>query len=163
MREPRRPALAGGARAQYARFNPVYLGDDLFSRQPICQAVLDKGGHFLFVCKPDSHKAIEEFRVGIRLDERIDRIRIGKKWVSHRYQWLSGVPLRGDEKAMTVNWLMIEISDAGGKVTYRNSFITDLHVGRDNVAELAAGWPGPLEDRKRELQHPENQGIQPGA
>ena len=39
---------------------------------------------------------------------------------------------------MTVNWLMIEISDASGKVTYRNSFITDLDVGRDNVAELAA-------------------------
>jgi hypothetical protein len=61
--------------AKYARFNPVYLGDDLFSREPICQVVLDAGGHFLFVCKPDSHKAIEEFRVGIRLDERIDRIR----------------------------------------------------------------------------------------
>jgi hypothetical protein len=76
----------------------------------ICQAVLDARGHFLFVCKPDSHKAIEEFRVGITLDQRVDRIRSGQKWVSHRYQWLSGVPLRGDEKAMTVNWLMIEIS-----------------------------------------------------
>ena len=40
---------------------------------------------------------------------------------------------------MTVNWLMIEISDDDGKVTYRNSFITDLKVSRDNVAELAAG------------------------
>ena len=135
-RAARRWLAAQGAR--YARFNPIYLGDDLFSRQPICQAVLDTGGHFLFVCKPDSHKAIEEFRTGIRLDERIDRFRSGKKWVAHRYQWLSGVPLRGDEKAMTVNWLMIEISDATGKVTYRNSFITDLDVSRDNVTDLAA-------------------------
>ena len=101
--------------------------------------MLDAGGHFLFVCKPESHKAIEEFRAGIRLDERIDRVRSGKKWITRRYQWLSGVPLRGDEKAMTVNWLMIEISDASGKVTYRNSFITDLEVSRENVAELAAG------------------------
>ena len=30
-------------------------------------------------------------------------------------------------------------SNASGKLTYRNSFITDLEVGRDNVAELAAG------------------------
>jgi hypothetical protein len=73
------------------------------------------------------------------LDQRVDRIRSGQKWVSHRYQWLSGVPLRGDKKAMTVNWLMIEVSDANGKVTYRNSFITDLDVRRENVAELAAG------------------------
>jgi hypothetical protein len=106
---------------------------------PICQAVPDVGGHFLFVCKPESHKAIEEFRAGITLDERIDRVRNGKKWIVRRYQWLSGVPLRGDEKAMTVNWLMIEISDDRGKVTWRNSFITDLGVSRDNVAECAAG------------------------
>jgi hypothetical protein len=135
-RAARRWLAAHGAR--YARFNPIYLGDDLFSRQPICQAVRGTGGHFLFVCKPDSHKAIEEFRVGITLDERIDRVRNGKKWTTRRYQWLSGVPLRGDEKAMTVNWLMIEISDDSGKVTYRNSFITDLEVSRENVAELAA-------------------------
>jgi hypothetical protein len=84
-------------------------------------------------------RAIEEFRAGITLDERIDRIRRGKKWVTYRYQWLSGVPLRGDEKAMAVNSLMIEISDDSGNVTYRNSFITDLDVSRKNVAELAAG------------------------
>jgi len=49
---------------QYARLKPVSLGDDLFSRQPICQAVLDERAHSLFVCKPESHTAIEEFRVG---------------------------------------------------------------------------------------------------
>src|SRR5262249_35364735 len=31
---------------RYAALSPVYLGDDLFSRQPLCQAVLDVGGHF---------------------------------------------------------------------------------------------------------------------
>src|SRR5271155_1154694 len=42
----------------YARLYPVYLGDDLYSRQPICQAVQAAGGHFLFVCKPSSHPTI---------------------------------------------------------------------------------------------------------
>jgi hypothetical protein len=41
----------------YARLNPVYLGDDLYSRQPTCQAVLAASGHFLFVCKPSSAAA----------------------------------------------------------------------------------------------------------
>ena len=59
----RRWLAAHGTR--YARFDPVCLGDDLLSRQPICQAVLDEGGHFLFVRKPDTHKAIEEFRAGL--------------------------------------------------------------------------------------------------
>ena len=124
--------------AHYARLKPVYLGDDLFSRQPICRAVLDEGAHFLFVCKPDSHPAIEEFRAGIKLDELTQNVRRGKQWTTYRYQWLCDVPLRGDAKAMTVNWLMIEVLDADGEVTYRNSFITDMAVNRDNVAELAA-------------------------
>jgi hypothetical protein len=80
--------------ARYARFDAVYLGDDLFSRQPICQAALDMGGHFLFVCKPVSHKAIEEFRAGIRLAARIDPDTDRQKMAPHRHQWLSGVPLR---------------------------------------------------------------------
>ena len=139
--------------ARYARLKPVYLGDDLFSRQPICQAVLETGGHFLFVCKPDSHPAIEEYRTGIPLDERTDRFKRGKKWVTHRCQWLCDVPLRGDANAMIVNWLMIEIRNDNDEVTYRNSFVTssfgnagvpptkretDLPVNRDTVAELAA-------------------------
>jgi hypothetical protein len=41
-------------------------------------------------------------------------------------------------KAITGNWLMIEIRNAAGEVTYRNSFITDLQVGRETVAERAA-------------------------
>jgi hypothetical protein len=39
---------------------------------------------------------------------------------------------------MAVNWLMIEIRNPAGEVTYRNSFITDLPVDRNNVVELAA-------------------------
>ena len=54
--------------AQYARIKRIYLGDDLFSRLRICRAVLSEGNHFLFVCKPDSHPATEEFRAGIKLD-----------------------------------------------------------------------------------------------
>ena len=38
---------------------------------------------------------------------------------------------------MSVNWLSIEIVNPSGKVTYRNSFITDLSVDASNVAELS--------------------------
>jgi hypothetical protein len=135
-RAVRRWLAAHGPR--YARLRPVYLGDDLFSRQPICQAVLETGGHFLFVCKPDSHPAIEEFRTGIILDDLTQRVRRGKQWVTHSYRWLTGVPLRGDAKAIAVNWLAIEIRDDAGKLTYTNSFVTDLPVNAGNVAALAA-------------------------
>lgn len=48
------------------------------------------------------------------------------------------MPLRGDAKAIPVNWLMIEARNADGDVTCRNSFITDLPVSSANAAELAA-------------------------
>lgn len=178
MRKPRRqaPAFAGAGYwlsahgAQYKTLNPVYLGDDLFSRQPICEAVLAEGGHFLFVCKPDSHPAIEDFLPGIVPETMSKQVRIGKKRVTYRYRWLNDVPLRGDEKSIQVNWFAIEIVDAKGVVTYRNSFISDLPVHRDNVAAMAAAgrarWkacPRVGGDRERGLQHAENQGLQSRA
>jgi hypothetical protein len=123
---------------QYARLKPVYLGDDLFSNQPICEAVRAVDGHFLFVCKPASHLLIQEYQTGVELPAHTERIKRGRHWFTHHFRWMSGVPLRDGKDAMTVNWLEIEIRNAAGQVTYRNSFITDLPVGRDNVAELAA-------------------------
>ena len=43
---------------RYSKLNPIYLGDDIYSKQPVCEEILAVGAHFLFVCKPDSHKTI---------------------------------------------------------------------------------------------------------
>jgi len=66
------------------------------------------------------------------------KIKQGARFVTHRYRWLEGVPIRDGKDALLVNWLGIEIIDPAGKVTYRNGFITDLPVNASNVAELAA-------------------------
>jgi hypothetical protein len=124
--------------ATYARFNPIYLGDDLYSCQPICEAVLAANGHFLFVCKPDSHPTLTEYLTNIEIDERVETVRRGKQRFRYTYRWMCDLPLRDGKDAMRVNWLSIEITDPNGKVTYRNSFVTDLAIGRDNVVELAA-------------------------
>lgn len=44
--------------SQYARLKPVYLGDDLMSRQPICEKVQEVGANFIFTAKPSSHKTL---------------------------------------------------------------------------------------------------------
>jgi len=123
---------------RYQPWNPIYLGDDLLACQPVCEAVLAQGGHFLFTCKPSSHQTIQEYLTGIELDEHVERLRRGRTHATHTYRWLCDVPLRAGKDALTVNWLSIEIHDAKGKLTYRNSFITDLPVTRETVAELAA-------------------------
>ena len=122
----------------YARLKPIYLGDDLYARQPLCEAVQATGGHFLFVCKPASHPTIQEYLTGVAMPEHVARVKRGRERLTHRYRWLCDVPLRGDEPALAVNWLSVEIINGAGKVIYQNSFITDLPVNATTVAELAA-------------------------
>ena len=123
---------------QYAHLKPIYLGDDLASRQPTCEAVRAIGAHFLFTAKPSSHKTLYEWLDGADVPAFEQKIKQGARFVTHRYRWLEGVPLRDGKDALIVNWLEIEIVDPAGKVTYRNSFVTDLPVNKGNVAELAA-------------------------
>ena len=123
---------------RYAALNAVYLGDDLFCRQPLCQAVLDADGHFIFVCKPSSHPLIGESLTGIDLPVVGQTRRRGKPRFVHRYRWLHDVPLRDGKDALRRNWFEIEIVNATGETTYRNSFVTDLPVDADAVVERAA-------------------------
>ena len=45
--------------------------------------------------------------------------------------------MRDGKDALAVNWFEIEIADAAGKITYRNSFITDLDITHQNVGDLS--------------------------
>jgi hypothetical protein len=124
--------------AAYAWLKPVYLGDDLYARQPMCEDVLAAGGSFIFVCKPSSHKTLNEYLDGVDLDGFGETEGKGSAKRLHRYRWMEGVPLRDGKDALLVNWLEIEIAKPNGKVTYRNSFVTDLPVGRETAAKIAA-------------------------
>lgn len=123
---------------RYANLDAVFLGDDLFSRQPLCQAVLDAGANFIFVCKPSSHPLIGEYLTGISPPMIEQTVKRGKQRFVHRYRWLHDVPLRDGSDALVVNWFEIEIINPAGETTYRNSFVTSLPVGPDSVVELTA-------------------------
>lgn len=122
----------------YAKLEPVYLGDDLFAHQPMVEAIQAQGASFILVCKPSSHKTLAEYLHGVALDGYSESQGRGAAKRIHRYRWMTGVPLRDGEDALAVNWLEIEIAKPDGRVTYRSSFITDLPVSRETVAELAA-------------------------
>jgi hypothetical protein len=124
--------------ATYAVYKPIYLGDDLFSNQPICTAIKASGGHFIFTCKPSSHKTLSEYLQGAEISELTQTVRKGKKTFVHRYTWVCGIPLRDGKDAMEINWMQMEIFDQNGKMTYRNSFVTDLPVHEGNVVEMAS-------------------------
>ena len=121
-----------------AHLRPVYLGDDLFACQPIADAIHHAGGSFILTCKPASHKTVTEYLHGAELEEHRQTICKRGKRTATIYRWLSAVPLRATDDALAVNWFSIEICNAKGKRTYYNSFVTDLPVTPNTVAELAA-------------------------
>jgi len=124
---------------RFRTLRPVYLGDDLFSSQPMAEAVLATGADFLFVCKKDSHKTLYEYLQGAPLEERsVTERKPGGRTRTFRYRWMEGVPLRDGNDAMNVNWLGVRILDAKGKTTYDGAFATSLPVTAETVAEIAA-------------------------
>src|SRR4029450_402957 len=76
---------------RHARLKPIYLGDDLFSRQPVCEAVRAVDGHFLFVCKPASHQTIEESLHRVHTPTLTHKVKRGRERFDYRYRWLSDV------------------------------------------------------------------------
>ena len=128
--------LAHGERVKDMR--PIYLGDDLFACQPICEAAKAAGGDFLMTAKQKSHIALYDFMKGAELAETsLTRKEAGRK-LTYRHRWFTGAPLREGKDALIVNWLGVTISDAKGKVTYDGAFVTSLDVTRENVVEIAA-------------------------
>ena len=118
---------------------PIYLGDALFSCQPLAEAVLESGADFLFVCKKDGHKTLYEYVDGASLDDRtvIER-RPGKHSLTYRYRWIEAVPLRDGKDALPVHWLGVTITNETGKTTYDGAFVTSLPLTAENVVEVAA-------------------------
>ncbi len=118
---------------------PVYLGDALFSSQPMCETILAQGGDFLFVCKEESHKTLYEYLGGVEPRQHaVKERRMGGRTRTYRYRWVEDVPLRDGKEALRAHWLRVEVLDISGNVTYRGAFVTSLAIGEENVAEFAA-------------------------
>ena len=122
-----------------ADLRPVYLGDDIFACQPVCEEVTGSGADFVFVCKPDSHKGLYDFIDGATPHTHtVTQKQPGGRRVTYHYRWFDAVPLRDGKDALEVNWIAVTITDRAGKTTYSGAFVTNLALTRGNVAEVVA-------------------------
>ena len=117
------------------------LGDDLYSRQPVIEAVIAQELHYLFVCKPQSHPWLSEYietcDSKIDLNEFSVTTWTGKTHLVSTYRWHNGVPLRDSADALPVNWLEVTITNEEGKRIFKNAYITDHRLTRENVPSVA--------------------------
>jgi hypothetical protein len=117
----------------YAKRNATLLGDDLYSRQPFCQAVKDTKMHFILVCKEDSHPHLYETVAFLEAQGVLGKFQRrkwnGKHGELHSYRYSSQLPLRGGQDAMQVNWVELTVShEETNEIMYKNAWVTDFEV-----------------------------------
>ncbi|MCU0286317.1 MAG: ISNCY family transposase [Acidobacteria bacterium] len=137
----------------------IILGDDLYCHQSICEKILSEGLNFILVCKEDSHKTLYEYVQFLKEDVQTLEVRRwqGKEVLLDRYRFLNGVPLRGGEDALEVNWCELITTNEGsgasgasgdsgdngdsgdsGKIIYKNTFVSNIKISQENVKEIVA-------------------------
>lgn len=125
------------------RHRAILLGDDLYSRQPLCQTVLSSGADFIFVCHRVSHPALYGVIDAVanlgRLATFSQRQWNGRHAEIWTYRFLNDVPLRAGEDALSVNWCDLQIvHEESGEILYRNEWVTSLLLKPETVAEIVA-------------------------
>jgi hypothetical protein len=132
-------AACGG---QYGPLGATILGDDLYSHEPFCRAVLDANLNFILVCKPTSHAITYEW---VEFLERSGAVRtvVRTRWTGRQretdtYRYAQTVPLRDHDDALMVNWCELTTTDEDGHILYQNAFVTPFAINDQNVVEIVA-------------------------
>jgi len=138
-----------GAKRWITQYAPIYkklgitvLGDDLYCKQPICTLSLENQLDFIFVCKPDSHKTLYQWLEEMDALQAIETV-VEKRWTgkTHHidtYRFINQVPLRDGEDALQVNWCELTTRLPDGKIVYKNSFVTNFQISKNNVKPIVA-------------------------
>jgi hypothetical protein len=127
---------------QYRCLGVTILGDDLYCKQPLCEAIIQAGFHFILVCKPDSHPTLYEWVAGLVATAGVQthevKRRQGKRTYTDTYRFVNQVPLRDGDDALEVNWCELTTTRDDGKLVYHNAFATSHAITTTNVAEIGA-------------------------
>jgi hypothetical protein len=124
-------------------YRAILLGDDLYSRQPLCEVALKHGCDFIFVAHRDSHPALYAVVDAVanlgRVTTFSDRHWNGRHGEIWTYRFLNDVPLRAGDDALLVNWCDLRIThEDTGELLYRNEWVTTLPLKEENTPEVVA-------------------------
>lgn len=117
----------------------IIVADSLHSKQPFIEEVKAAGMKYILAAKPDDHKMLMEWINEQRQLKEISRMETKDlKGRLHVYEWINEVPLNGNKETILTNYFEYWLIDKN-KVTYHNSWVTDIQISRDNVKDLVRG------------------------
>jgi hypothetical protein len=127
-------------RKTYPKLKIIITGDDLYSKQPFIDELKEARMSFILVAKPTDHKILFEWVNELtQLGDGGGLELMDEKGRRHCYQWVNDVPLNGTKDADQVNFFKYQIISKNKKITYQNSWVTDVVVDQNNVAALVKG------------------------
>ena len=126
-------------RKSHPKLKIIIIADSLHSKQPFIQEAKANGMSYILVAKSNDHKILMEWVNEQRQLKEVSRMEVKDgKGRLHVYEWINEVPLNGNADMLWVNYFEYWIIDKG-KTTYHNSWVTDIHITEQNVAELVKG------------------------
>lgn len=166
VRARRRCSLLLRVRREHRQLSLLVTAADLHSHVPFVELCEGLRMKYVLVCKPASHEERFEWvdeleRMGVS-----EWVRWGVGPACHRQNYearvVRAVPLRADDAVYTT---LVEVwqRNRAGELVYHNSWVTNLEVTKENVAEIVslgrAKWKIENEQRKR----PEERWLSSGA
>jgi hypothetical protein len=130
-------------KAEFREQSVTFLGDDLYSRQPMCEAILDAGMNFIFTCLATSHSALYDRLGSLESTNEIRTLTIEQLNKSskevYRYRYVNQIALRGTQPALHVNWCELVVTRrSDDKILYENAFITRHELNEASVVLVTA-------------------------
>ena len=120
------------------------LGDDLYSRQPMCRHCLDAEMNFIFTCLPTSHSSLYEWLDYLEKNGEVQQLttkhRKGKSIEIYSYRFVNQIPLREQEPSLLVNWCELTVRNSvDNSVVFHNAFVTNHSLNMNNISEVVEG------------------------
>ncbi len=126
-------------RKTHPKLKIIITGDGLYSKQPLIDELNKANMSYILVAKPKDHKVLYEWfdeLQGLGETQNYEFKDLKKK--KYVYEWVNKVPLNGSEKSDYVNFFTFKIINKG-KVTYKNSWVTDIQIDKSNIKDLVKG------------------------
>ena len=126
-------------REDHPQLELIIGGDDLFSKQPFIETVLNERMHYLLVAKETTHTVM------ITAIDKSGRLKkthyTDKKDRTHVYEWIEDIPLNGNENPIITNFFRYTIlgidKDGNPKINYKNSWVSDLSLSPKHLKHIA--------------------------